>query len=92
MQQPEKVRQTIQKVATDGVLSTVEAVRSKLSEPIPLGYCNVGIVEVVGDKVDEFSVGDQSLVMLRMQNMRSSLQPDSSSVTMWTMTKPVSQF
>ena len=59
MQQPEKVRQTIQKVATDGVFSTVEAVRSKLSEPIPLGYCNVGIVEAVGDKVDEFSVGDR---------------------------------
>ncbi|MFT7264940.1 MAG: putative dehydrogenase/threonine dehydrogenase-like Zn-dependent dehydrogenase [Halioglobus sp.] len=42
--QPEKVRQVLEKVGTDGLLSTVDAVRSKLGQPIPLGYCNVGVV------------------------------------------------
>jgi predicted dehydrogenase len=44
MQQPDKVREVFNKVRVDGILSTVEAVRSKLSEPVPLGYCNVGVV------------------------------------------------
>lgn len=42
--QPEKVRQVIEKIATDGLLTTVDAVRAKLGQPIPLGYCNVGVV------------------------------------------------
>lgn len=37
--QPEKVRQVLDKVATDGLITTVDAVRSKLGQPIPLGYC-----------------------------------------------------
>ena len=40
--QPEKVKQVLDKVKTDGILPTVKAVRSKLDQPIPLGYSNVG--------------------------------------------------
>lgn len=43
-QQPEKVRQVLEKVKTDGLITTVDAVRSKLGQPLPLGYCNVGVV------------------------------------------------
>ncbi len=43
-QQPDKVRQVLEKVQTDGLMTTVEAVRSKLGQPLPLGYCNVGRV------------------------------------------------
>lgn len=43
-QQPERVRQVLDKVRTDGLFPTVEAVRSKLNQPIALGYCNVGVV------------------------------------------------
>lgn len=46
--QPDKVRQVFDKIKTDGLLTTVDAVRSKLSQPIPLGYCNVGIVSKSG--------------------------------------------
>lgn len=46
--QPEKVRQVLDKVATDGLMTTVDAVRSKLDQPIPLGYCNVGVVRESG--------------------------------------------
>ena len=43
-QQPEKVRQVLDKIRTDGLIPTAEAVFRKLDEPMPLGYCNVGVV------------------------------------------------
>ncbi len=46
-QQPEKVRQVLDKVKTDGLLPTIDAVQSKLDQPIPLGYCNMGVVQGV---------------------------------------------
>lgn len=55
--QPDKVRQVLDKVATDGLMTTVDAVRSKLGQPIPLGYCNVGIVRESG--ADGFRDGDR---------------------------------
>jgi len=58
-QQPDKVKAVLSKVKTDGLLTTVEAVRSKLAEPIPLGYCNVGIVREAGSATSGFKVGDR---------------------------------
>jgi len=58
-QQPNKVRQVLEKVSTDGLWTTLDAVRSKLDQPIPLGYCNVGVVQGVGAGVSGFSVGDR---------------------------------
>ena len=58
-QQPEKVRQTIQKVKTDGLAATMDAVRAKLDQPIPLGYCNVGEVIEVGAGVTDLAEGDR---------------------------------
>lgn len=57
--QPEKVAMVIDKVKTDGLLTTIDAVTSKLNQPMPMGYSNVGIVEEVGDGVTEFKVGDK---------------------------------
>ena len=57
--QPDKVRQVIQKMRTEGVLSTVEAVFRRLDEPLPLGYCNAGEVIAVGVGVQHFKVGDR---------------------------------
>ena len=59
--QPEKVKQVLDKMRTDGILTTVDAVRSKLGQPIPLGYSNVGVVRAVGRGVEGFSVGDRVL-------------------------------
>jgi len=56
-QQPEKVKQVFAKARTDGLMATVEAVRSKLGEPITLGYCNVGVV--VESRAAGFKVGDR---------------------------------
>jgi predicted dehydrogenase/threonine dehydrogenase-like Zn-dependent dehydrogenase len=58
-QQPEKVAQVLDKVRTDGLLTTVEGVRSKLGQPIPLGYCNVGVVREAGAGVEGFRPGDR---------------------------------
>src|SRR5262245_19995725 len=58
-QQPDKVKDVLQKVRTDGLLATYEAVTSKLSQPMPLGYSNVGVVIDVADDVAEFRKGDR---------------------------------
>lgn len=58
-QQPEKVAMVLEKIRTDGMLTTLEAVRSKLGQPLPLGYCNVGIVQQVGDGVENLKIGDR---------------------------------
>ena len=44
-QQPEKVKMVLDKIRTDGLIPTIEAVQSKLNQLLPLGYCNVGVVE-----------------------------------------------
>jgi predicted dehydrogenase len=57
--QPEKVAQVIRKARTDGVLAAVEAVRAKLDQPTPLGYCHAGVVAEVGRTARSFAVGDR---------------------------------
>jgi len=53
------VKQTLTKIKTDGLAQTLDAVKSKLDQPIPLGYCNAGVVAAVGAGVDEFKIGDR---------------------------------
>lgn len=60
-QQPEKVKMVLEKVQTDGLLTTLDAVQSKLNQPLPLGYCNVGVVAEVGGGVGGYSKGDRVL-------------------------------
>ena len=56
-QQPEKVAQVLNKVKSDGILTTFEAVKSKLDQPISMGYCNVGVV--VDAESSEFPLGQR---------------------------------
>jgi threonine dehydrogenase-like Zn-dependent dehydrogenase len=56
--QPDKVKQVLQKVKTDGLWTTIDAVKAKLGTPIPLGYCNVGKV-VESDVASGYAVGDR---------------------------------
>lgn len=61
-QQPDKVRMVLDKVKTDGLLPTIDAVQSKLDQPLPLGYCNVGIVIQAGrsgGSADGLRAGDR---------------------------------
>lgn len=58
-QQPEKVKQVLQKIKSDGLKPTVDAVFRKLNQPLPLGYCNAGEVIAIGSGVEDLTVGDR---------------------------------
>ena len=47
----------LEKCKTDGIIPTIDAVRSKLDQPLPLGYSNVGKVLAPGGS--GFSVGQR---------------------------------
>ena len=49
-QQPDEVRIVLDKARSDGILRTLEAVRNKLDQPLPLGYCNVSVVAGAGNR------------------------------------------
>jgi predicted dehydrogenase len=44
LSQPDKVSEVLAKASTDGVGATYDAVKTKLDQPLALGYCNVGVV------------------------------------------------
>ena len=56
-QQPDKVKRVLNKIVTDGLMTTVNAVRSKLDQPLPLGYCNAGVI--LESDVDGLEPGDR---------------------------------
>lgn len=56
-QQPDKVKQVLAKIKTDGLMPTIDAVRSKLDQPLPLGYCNAGII--LESNINGFEAGDR---------------------------------
>lgn len=58
-QQPDKVRMVLDKIKTDGLMPTLESVFNKLDQPLPLGYCNVGVAIEIGTGVTGFAVGDR---------------------------------
>jgi threonine dehydrogenase-like Zn-dependent dehydrogenase len=58
-QQPDKVKQVIGKIKTDGLYPSLKAVKAKLENPLPLGYCNAGIVMGIGTGVSDFEVGQR---------------------------------
>jgi predicted dehydrogenase len=58
-QQPDKVKQVIEKVKTDGLAPTMQSVFARLDEPLPLGYSNAGVVLEFGEGVSGFAPGDR---------------------------------
>ena len=58
-QQPDKVQQVLAKASSDGLITTFNAVQSKLDQPLALGYCNVGTVVALGSGVSGFKLGDR---------------------------------
>lgn len=57
--QPDKVKQVLDKIKTDGLMPTLETVFRKLDEPLPLGYCNAGVVLEVGRGIADLQPGDR---------------------------------
>ena len=59
IEQPHLVKQVLKKAKSEGVLNTLEAVRSKLGSLIALGYSAAGTITQVGSEAVEFHVGDR---------------------------------
>ena len=47
------------KISTDGLATTLDAVKSKFAQPIPLGYSNVGVIQEINDNTTDLKVGDR---------------------------------
>ena len=56
-ERPELVRQVIERAKNEGVVKTLNAVRSKLGSSTALGYSAAGVVTGVGPDVTEFRAG-----------------------------------
>lgn len=59
LKQKDRVKDVFDKINTDGLIPTLEAVNHKLNTPIPLGYSNVGRVISVGSEVKNYQIGDR---------------------------------
>ena len=58
-ERPDLVRKVVEKVRSEGLLYTLQAVREKLDESHALGYSAAGIVVEVGEGVKGFSAGER---------------------------------
>jgi len=56
---PDLVRDVLAKVQRDGISSTMNAVRSRLDQPLMLGYSSAGTVIAVGKGITDILVGDR---------------------------------
>ena len=59
LQQPDKFKDVLNKISSDGLFETMEAVKNKIDQPLPLGYSNVGEIIKVGECVRNLKIGDR---------------------------------
>ena len=57
--QPDRVKDVLDKIKSDGIFSTYESVINKLDSSIPIGNSNVGEVIGIGSGVSGFKIGDR---------------------------------
>jgi predicted dehydrogenase len=58
-ERPDHVRRVLEKMRNEGLFNTIKQVRTKLDEPMTMGYCSAGIVIACGDGVQQFKPGDR---------------------------------
>lgn len=56
---PDQARKVIEKISTDGLLTTLDAAFTRLAEPMPMGYSGVGTVTACGRGVTDIKIGDR---------------------------------
>ena len=59
LQQPERVKQVMDKARAEGVLATFDAIQARLERPHLPGYAAAGVITAVGEGVQGFSVGER---------------------------------
>lgn len=58
LERPDQVKKVLEKLSTDGIVTTMESAFNKLAEPMPMGYSGVGRVISCGQGVTEVQAGD----------------------------------
>ena len=58
IERPDQVKKVLEKLSTDGIVTTMESAFNKLAEPMPMGYSGVGRVIACGKGVTEVQAGD----------------------------------
>lgn len=58
LERPDQVKKVMEKLSTDGIVTTIESAFNKLAEPMPMGYSGVGRVISCGKGVTEVQAGD----------------------------------
>ncbi|TQE90939.1 bi-domain-containing oxidoreductase [Ureibacillus terrenus] len=58
LERPDQVKKVMEKMSTDGILTTIDSAFTRLNEPMPMGYSGVGKVVACGRGVTEVEVGD----------------------------------
>ena len=58
LERPDQVKKVLEKLSTDGIVTTMESAFNKLAEPMPMGYSGVGRVISCGRGVTEVQAGD----------------------------------
>ncbi len=58
IERPDQVKKVLEKLSTDGIVTTMESAFHKLAEPMPMGYSGVGRVLACGAGVTEVQKGD----------------------------------
>jgi predicted dehydrogenase/threonine dehydrogenase-like Zn-dependent dehydrogenase len=56
---PDLVAQTLEKVRRDGIVDTINVVKTRLDQPMALGYSAAGEVIEIGRDVSDFRIGDR---------------------------------
>lgn len=58
LERPDQVKKVLEKLSTDGIVTTMESAFNKLAEPMPMGYSGVGRIISCGRGVTEVQAGD----------------------------------
>ncbi|MEN6460587.1 MAG: bi-domain-containing oxidoreductase [Syntrophomonas sp.] len=58
LERPDQVKKVLEKMSTDGVVTTIESAFTRLNEPMPMGYSAVGRVLECGRGVTDIEKGD----------------------------------
>lgn len=58
-QRPDLVALTLKSLRSDGARATSARVNNRLGQPLPMGYCAVGVIETTGEAAGDFVAGQR---------------------------------
>lgn len=64
LERPDQVKKVLEKLSTDGIVTTIESAFNKLAEPMPMGYSGVGRVNFLRKRRDRGTARDDLVAMV----------------------------